>query len=100
MTTTRPPQYERLVILQEECAEVIQAISKIHRHGLEGRYDNGEDNKTALERELGDVWAILTLMVKKQDVDIYRVDAFRKAKVAKLTDPNNPHVYFQKESYT
>ena len=42
------------VIVQEECAEVIQAISKVFRFGL---YQNhpvtGLTNKLALEEELG-----------------------------------------------
>lgn len=46
---------ERLVILAEECGEVVQAIGKILRHGYESAY-NGETNRQALERELGDLF--------------------------------------------
>ena len=55
-----PAEDERLTLLIEECAEVIQAATKIQRHGYAGAYpDSGETNRAALERELGDLtWAI------------------------------------------
>ena len=58
-----PTEDERLTLLIEECAEVIQAATKIQRHGYEGTYpDSGETNRAALERELGDLtWAITRL---------------------------------------
>ena len=31
-------QKERLDLLQEECAEIIQAVSKIKRFGFEGKH--------------------------------------------------------------
>lgn len=47
---------EILDIMQEELAEVIQAISKVRRHGyLSTHPDGGEDNLTAMLRELGDL---------------------------------------------
>ena len=46
---------ERLVLVAEECGEVIQAIGKILRHGYESEYNN-ETNRQALERELGDLF--------------------------------------------
>ena len=53
---------ERLVILMEECGEVIQAAAKIIRHGWESRYDDGTPNVIRLRDEMDDVqgmiWAI------------------------------------------
>jgi hypothetical protein len=53
---------ERLVILMEECGEVIQACSKIIRHGWRSRYDDGTLNVDRLRAEMDDVqgmiWAI------------------------------------------
>ena len=46
---------EILTILQEECAEVIQAVSKVKRFGLEG---NVED----LKKELCDLQCMINLM--------------------------------------
>lgn len=43
------------LIVQEECAEVIQAISKVFRFGKSQRYpnENSNSNKENLEIELG-----------------------------------------------
>jgi len=48
---------EILTILQEECAEVIQAVSKVKRFGLEG---NVED----LKKELCDLQCMINLMTE------------------------------------
>ena len=48
---------ETLTFLSEECAEVIQANSKLIRFGP---YD--EDNKAELEKELGDVMAMVMIL--------------------------------------
>lgn len=47
---------EELIILAEECAEVQQEISKILRFGPE------EANLKNLEKEIGDVIAMLTIL--------------------------------------
>ena len=46
---------EILTILQEECAEVIQAVSKVKRFGLEG-------NVEELKKELCDLQCMINLM--------------------------------------
>lgn len=46
---------EILVILMEECAEVIQAASKLMRFGKENRPDNGVSNIDTLSAEYGDL---------------------------------------------
>ena len=58
-------QQECLDILQEECAEIIQAISKIRRFGLttESYYTPGKTNKDLLEGELGDAAALVDLCI-------------------------------------
>lgn len=54
-------QSEIMDISQEECAEVIQAISKIRRFGLLTEHD-GETNKDHLEEEVGDLMCMLNLL--------------------------------------
>lgn len=49
-----PKQQEILDILQEECAEVIQAISKVRRFGV-------EDNIDTLCKEMADVLTMVNL---------------------------------------
>ena len=57
-------QEECLNFLQEECAEVIQAASKIKRFGLIGKPLNTTlTNRESLEMELGDVLALVDLLV-------------------------------------
>jgi len=48
---------ETLTILSEECAEVIQANSKLIRFGP---YD--ADNVAELEKELGDIMALILIL--------------------------------------
>jgi NTP pyrophosphatase (non-canonical NTP hydrolase) len=89
-------QVERLVLLIEECGEVIQAASKVLRHGWEGSYVNGEKNRTSLERELGDVLAILSLMGERNsDIHLNAIRVYSGQKLEKLTASNNRFVYFQ-----
>jgi NTP pyrophosphatase (non-canonical NTP hydrolase) len=54
-------QKEVLLIAQEECAEVIQAISKVFRFGKSDEY-NGKTNQQRLEEEVGDLLCMIELM--------------------------------------
>jgi hypothetical protein len=62
-------QLELLGILQEECAEVIQIISKIRRFGLNS-FDpvNPEDtNRDLFNLEVGDVKALIEMIMELPD---------------------------------
>lgn len=52
-----PAQAERLALLAEECAETIQVIGKILRHGLDSHHpdDPHTSNRVLLARELAHV---------------------------------------------
>jgi NTP pyrophosphatase (non-canonical NTP hydrolase) len=63
-----PAEAERLAILAEECGEVVQVIGKILRHGW-GDDHPDYHNRLDLERELGDVLAIVKRMAAEHDVD-------------------------------
>jgi NTP pyrophosphatase (non-canonical NTP hydrolase) len=52
-------QREILVIAQEECAEVIQEISKIFRFGID---KDGVTHQEKLEQEVGDVLCMINLL--------------------------------------
>lgn len=56
-------QQEVLAIAQEECAEVIQAISKVFRFGIDASH-NGVTNREHLTVEAGDLMCMLDLMVE------------------------------------
>ena len=75
-----------LQILQEECAEVIQATSKVFRFGL---FDSHPDtpsktNTHHLEEELGDVLAMIDLLSMHGVVDLNHLLVYKHAKIEKL----------------
>lgn len=59
---------EILLIAQEECAEVTQAISKVFRFGMNVEH-NGSTNKQRLTEELGDLHCMIDLMVESGMID-------------------------------
>jgi NTP pyrophosphatase (non-canonical NTP hydrolase) len=73
-------QSEVLRITQEECAEVVQAISKIFRFGIDEVYE-GQTNKQRLASELGDLQCMINL-VKQFGVvteeEIYRAELHKR----------------------
>lgn len=64
-----------LLICQEECAEVTQAISKVFRFGIDAEY-NGRTNYQRLTEELGDLLCMIDLIMETNIVD---EDAILKA---------------------
>lgn len=65
-------QSEILRITQEECAEVVQAISKVFRFGIDEVYE-GRTNKQRLEAELGDLECMIALLKEFKVVDEFNV---------------------------
>lgn len=63
---------EIMLIAQEECAEVVQAISKVFRFGMDERY-NDRTNKQRLEEETGDLLCMIQLMMDKGIIDESKV---------------------------
>lgn len=67
-------QNEILDIMQEECGEVVQMISKCRRFGLDNKYgDNAETNRARLTEEVGDIMCMIQLMQEAGIVDIAEV---------------------------
>lgn len=56
---------EALGILQEECAEIIVEVSKIRRFGLDNSYNDGPTQRDKLENELGDVLAMIDILIEQ-----------------------------------
>jgi len=76
---------EVFCIAQEECAEVTQAISKIFRFGFDSKNPHtNKSNKQSLEEEVGDLLAMVDIMVEKCIISDSNVNAARKAKREKL----------------
>ncbi|MCU1313399.1 MAG: hypothetical protein JWM54_1156 [Acidobacteriaceae bacterium] len=80
-----PAQAESLALLAEECAEVIQAIGKIQRHGLWSEHpESGIPNYNTLQREIGDVLAAFRIAEVQKLVDWGTVIGHRDKKLLKL----------------
>jgi hypothetical protein len=82
--------YEVMNILSEECAEVIQAISKCNRFGL----DNAKPGKPLtnaqhLEGEIGDLLAMVDLLQSMNIVSEAGLNTAKQAKVEKLKKWSN-----------
>jgi NTP pyrophosphatase (non-canonical NTP hydrolase) len=59
---------EVMLICQEECAEVVQAISKCFRFGFDSEYE-AKTNHQRLTEEVGDLLCMIHLMIEKNIVD-------------------------------
>ena len=80
-----PKQKEALDILQEECAEVIQAVSKISRFGLDNlKPGKPKTNREHLEEELGDLIAMIDILTRNGIVDSANIEMAATAKIEKL----------------
>ena len=75
-------QKEVLLILSEECSEVIQVVSKTFRFGIDTDYNN-TTNRDHLHEELGDLLCMISLcistgLVLEQDVAFASNKKFEK----------------------
>lgn len=76
---------QALDILQEECAEVIVEVSKCRRFGIDSvHYRTGELHRTMLEQEIGDVLALVDILVDQGLVDQDALDSAKESKRLKL----------------
>jgi len=81
---------EILDILQEECAEVIQNVSKCRRFGLDNVYLNGTGTQREnLVKEIGDVVAMIDLLKEHGVVTDAEIDAAKQNKFNKLRKWSN-----------
>lgn len=75
---------EALIILQEECAEVIQAISKIQRFGIDNANKNGITQRSNLEEEIGDMLCLVEYLISHGQLSKDAIDSAKVKKVEKL----------------
>ena len=76
---------EVMDILQEECAEVIQAVSKISRFGIDNfKPGKAKTNREHLEEELGDMIAMICILEKMGVINQDALELATKAKIQKL----------------
>lgn len=77
-------QREILVIAQEECAEVIQEISKIFRFGIDELHRDGMKHRAKLEMEVGDLLCMIDLMINNGIVSNDQIELAKANKQQKL----------------
>lgn len=77
---------KRLVVLSEECAEIIQIAAKIQRFGFESYHPDDPDvtNRTLLEREIADALAVIVLLTVNENIDSGRISSGIQPKIDKL----------------
>ena len=66
-----------LIVTMEECGELVQACSKVYRHG------NKKEDRKLLSEEVGDVLAMMNLLCDAGLVDLDIVEEKRKAREKK-----------------
>ena len=81
---------EVMNILSEECAEVIQAVSKCHRFGLDNlKPGKPKTNCEHLEEELGDLLAMIDILLDMQVISSASLESAKIAKIEKLKKWSN-----------
>ena len=81
---------EVLDILQEEAAEVIQAVSKIRRFGIDNaKPGKDQTNREHLEEELGDMLAMIDILMINNVVSWGNLHTAKRAKIEKLKKWSN-----------
>ena len=83
-------QKQIMLIAQEECAEVIQAISKVFRFGVDDIHPvTKKSNKDSLEEEAGDLMCMLQLMMDKgviNETKVYEASIQKRIKLEKWSN--------------
>lgn len=75
---------ETLVITQEECAEVIQEISKIFRFGIDEMHKSGIVHRAKLNEEVGDLLCMIDLLKQQGLLNQQDLEAAKEKKIEKL----------------
>ncbi|QYW06496.1 hypothetical protein uan_084 [Pseudomonas phage UAntarctica] len=90
---------ERLDILAEECAEVIQAIMKIKRHGFESYHPGTQElNRTALLREITDVKAAM-VMVSRDIPEVMVDDMLQQFSITRALNKKLEYCHHQGDDF-
>jgi len=71
---------EALDILQEECGELVVAVSKVRRFGIDNSYKDGGTQREHLTQEAGDVMLLIDYLVEH---NIFTRDELEAAKLRK-----------------
>lgn len=93
-------ELERLACLMEECAEVQQIVGKIIRHGYES-YNPFDPHRTSnrklLERELGDLIAVVNIVINGGDInglDLKKAAKDKKVRIRRYLHYNQINIKY------
>lgn len=75
---------EILDILQEECGELITAVSKVRRFGFDNSYKDGGTQREHLTQEAGDVMLMIYLLVEQGVFTVEELQEASNRKAEKL----------------
>ena len=92
---------EIMSILQEECAEVIQMVSKIRRFGEHNFHPDEPTitNITRFKEELGDVVAMIELLAAHDYIDMQHIHMLKHQKFDKLKKWSDITIDYEKLNY-
>lgn len=95
MNKENKEQIELFELLIEECAEVIQSISKAKRFGLNDIH-NGKSNLQNFQQEIGDI-LVLIIIISNNYPEILNEQVLEKLMKVKFTRLNKyiPHILKQ-----
>ena len=80
---------EILDILQEECAEVIQEVSKCRRFGIDSLHPDGQYHRDHLEQEIGDILYMVELLYEAGVISESGLERARTRKEERLRKYSN-----------
>jgi NTP pyrophosphatase (non-canonical NTP hydrolase) len=82
---------EALIITQEECAEVIQAVSKVMRFGFDSCYptEDSASTKECLTMEVGQLLCMVNILIEQGVIDEDAMIAAMEHKKTKLETWSN-----------
>ncbi len=81
---------EALYILAEECGEVVQAVMKCLRHGMESCHpEHSTTNREKLEKEVADVQVLIAYLVRTEVLDPEKIREGRALKRESLKEYSN-----------
>jgi hypothetical protein len=88
MNNLTPEQIERLACLAEEATEVAKAAMKIIRYGFTSEHPScpGMNNREQLAKELGDLRAIMAIMVQAKELYIWDYQKFAVDKLGRVQE--------------
>ena len=91
-------QAERLDMLAEECAEIIQVVSKIKRHGYDSHHPEDPEkrpNSTLLMHEIIDMVAVVSAMGTSGDIPVHDKHGFFSPISQIIWDEKKNWTYYQ-----